>query len=66
MARVKLVNGAAIAFTPAEDAARDAEEAAYAAAPIVAPAKSEAEILRAALVRKGIVTAAELDAEKTR
>jgi hypothetical protein len=35
MARRKCVNGVMVDFTPEEEAARDAEEAAYAAAPVI-------------------------------
>lgn len=68
MARFKLVDGVKVPFSPAEEAARDAEEAAYAAADHTPrpPEKTRVELIEAALIAKGVIAPADLEAEKSR
>ena len=62
MARQKLVKGELVDLTPAEEAARDAEEAAV-AVEVPPPDAMTVEQLATALVNKGVISQAEIDAE---
>jgi len=52
----RVVNGVTVAMTPQETAAIEAEWAVNAARPPVVPRKSEVQVLRAALIAKGVLT----------
>ena len=58
MARHKLVNGLAVPFTPAEEAARDAEELAWANRHIPTPDEANQDAINAVLIQPGSVVRA--------
>lgn len=68
MARVKMIDGRIVPMSAAEEAQRNAEDAAYAAqdhTPKPAP-RARVELIEAALIEKGALTKADIDGQASK